>query len=90
MTELGPLEIIKDYSSELKKEFGDFNKEYHAEILKVWTEIVRIQEKLITMKEEQTKLSKMWGLIGGAIPASITIGVAALLYFLSHHKPPIP
>ena len=81
--ELNPLQLVRDYVKELKEEFKNFNKEYHTEILKVWQEIVRIQEQIKTMTNEQKKQAKMWGLIGGAIPASLTISVALLFYWIS-------
>jgi len=81
--QLNPLQLVRDYVQELKKEFQSFSNEYHAEILKVWQEIVRIQERLKNLKDEQKKLSQMWGLIGGAIPTSITIITALLLYWLT-------
>ena len=81
--ELNPLELVREYSKELKIEFQNFSKEYHTEILKVWQEIVRIQEQLKSMKEDQKKQSKMWGIIGGAIPASVTIAIAILFYWIS-------
>jgi len=81
--ELNPLQLVRDYVKELRYELQKFSDEYHAEILKVWQEIVRIQEKLKTMGNEQKKQAKMWGIIGGAIPASITIVIALLLYWIT-------
>ncbi len=85
--ELNPLQLIRDYVQELKLEFQNFSKEYHAEILKVWQEIVRIQEQLKSMKDEQKKQAKMWGLIGGAIPATITLAIAMIMYWISKLPP---
>ena len=86
--ELNPLQLIRDYIKELKKDHSDFSKEYHSEILKVWQEIVRIQEKIESMKEEQKKQAKMWGLIGGAIPAAVTLAVSFLVNWLLKNPPP--
>lgn len=81
--ELNPLQLIRDYVKELKNEFQKFTNEYHTEILKVWQEIVRVQEQIKNMKDEQKKQAKMWGLIGGAIPASITIVIALFIYWIT-------
>jgi len=81
--ELNPLQLIREYVNELKNDYKEFNKEYHTEILKVWGEIIRIQERLRTMDEDQKKQAKMWGLIGGAIPASITLAIGMILYWIS-------
>ena len=85
--ELNPLQLMRDYIHELKVEFHTFSGEYHSEILKVWQEIVRMQEQLKTMQENQKKIAKVWGLIGGAIPAMIAIGITILLYWLSRLPP---
>ena len=81
--ELNPLQLVREYVQELKNEFKKFSDDYHAEILKIWQEIVKIQEQIKTMKEEQKKQAKMWGIIGGAIPASITILIGLFFYWMS-------
>ena len=80
--QLNPLQLIRDYVQELKSEFQKFSDDYHTEILKVWTEIVKIQEQIKTMKDDQKKQAKMWGLIGGAIPTSLAIVSALLIYWI--------
>jgi len=85
--ELNPLQLIRDYIKDLKSDHNDFSKEYHSEILKVWQEIVRIQEKIEAMREEQKKQAKMWGLIGGAIPAAVTLTVSFLVNWLLKNQP---
>jgi len=83
------LDVLKEYLKELRSEFNDFSKDYHSENVKVWKEIVRVQGSLETVQDKQKKQAQFWGIIGGAIPASIVIASALLLYWLSK-LPSIP
>ena len=87
MTNLNPLELIKEYSSELKLEFRDFSNDYHNEVLKIWTEIVRLQEQIKQLETQQKKSATMWGLIGGAIPVLITICISFFIYWITKKGP---
>ena len=57
MTTLNPLELIKEYSSELKTEFRNFSNDYHNEVLKIWTEVIRLQEQIKQLEERRANES---------------------------------
>jgi len=77
------LSFIKEYVTELRSEFKSFMKDYHNESLKIWTQLAKIEERMLNMKDEQKKQAQWHGLVGGMVPVLITIGIAVALYFMS-------
>jgi len=77
------LSFIKEYVTELREEFKSFMRDYHNESLKIWTQLAKIEERMINMKDEQKKQAQWHGLVGGMVPVLITIAIAIALYFIT-------
>jgi len=58
-------------------------KDYHNESLKIWTQLAKIEERMINMKDEQRKQAQWHGLVGGMVPVLITIAIALALWFIT-------
>lgn len=86
MSSINSLSFIKEYVTELREEFKSFMKDYHNESLKIWTQLAKIEERMITMKENQKKQAQWHGLVGGMVSVLITIGIAIVIWFITDHS----
>jgi len=79
------LQLIKEYVNTLREENKEFNREFHAEILKIWQEIIAIKGDIKILQDRLKSISRFWGIVGGAIPAIITILISLFIYWITKH-----
>jgi len=82
------LSFIKEYVTELREEFKSFMRDYHNESLKIWTQLAKIEERILNMKDEQRKQAQWRGLVGGMVPVLIVIAIAIIMYFITGKSTP--
>lgn len=82
MADLSPLVLIKSSIDDVRTDFKNFLNEYHSETLKIWLSITIVQKDISTIVEKQGASARFWGIIGGAIPATIAICTGLLWYII--------